>query len=74
MPYAPRPPVATVDRRGLDPFEAAGRLGVSRAKLYELITAGEIGSFKIGSRRIVPAAAIDQYMERKLTEARADAR
>ena len=72
MPYAPRAPIAASDRRGVDPVEAAERIGIGRAKMFELIAAGEIASFKIGSRRIIPVSAIDDFMSRKLAEARAE--
>lgn len=73
MPYAPRPPIASSDRRGFSPPEAAERIGISVAKMFELIAAGEIESFKIGSRRIIPVSAIDDFIARKLAEARAEA-
>jgi excisionase family DNA binding protein len=76
MPDKRRAPMAMADRLGFDVADGAARLGVSLSTMYELIAASrtapaEIESFKIGGRRIVPAAALDQYISRKLAEARA---
>jgi excisionase family DNA binding protein len=35
--------------------------GVSRAYLYELIAAGRIATVKLGKRRLVPVAALEQF-------------
>lgn len=42
--------------------EAAARLGVGRTTVYELITAGEIRSVKVGRRRLIPATALNEYV------------
>lgn len=72
MPDAPRAALPIGDRLGFDVADSAARLGISRAQMYRLIAAREIESFKIGSRRVVPASAIDQYIVRKLAEARSE--
>jgi excisionase family DNA binding protein len=43
---------------------AAGVLGLGRTKLHELIAAGEVRSVKIGRRRLIPMAALDEYVAR----------
>lgn len=43
--------------------EAALALGISRTKVYELILAGTLVSVKIGTRRRVPVAALDAYVQ-----------
>ncbi|WP_454560900.1 helix-turn-helix domain-containing protein [Mycobacterium haemophilum] len=40
------------------------RLGIGRTKLYELIDSGELRSVKIGSRRFVTDAAVDDFITR----------
>lgn len=55
-------------RGQLNVREAAQRLGVSRARLYQLLQHGEIASFRVGRRRIVPADAIDSYIRARLQE------
>jgi len=44
--------------------EAAEAIGLSRAKLYELIGAGEIGVCKVGRRTIVPETELTAFLER----------
>ena len=46
------------------PVEAAESLGISRARLYQLIATGELGSVKIGVSRRIPAVDMDRYVER----------
>ena len=42
--------------------EAARLLGLSRTSLYELLESGRIRSIKVGSRRLVPTAALDEFL------------
>jgi excisionase family DNA binding protein len=42
---------------------AFGRIGVSRAKGYQLISNGTLRSVKIGRRRLVPESAIFEFIE-----------
>ncbi|MFD1714177.1 helix-turn-helix domain-containing protein [Amnibacterium flavum] len=49
------------------PAEAASLLRISRSKFYELLTAGEIRSVKIGQSRRVRRTDLEEYVER-LTE------
>jgi excisionase family DNA binding protein len=44
------------------PAEAAQTLGLSRARLYQLIATGEIGSVKIGASRRIPAVDLEAYV------------
>ena len=43
--------------------EAARRISVGRSKLYELIGAGRLRTVTIGRRRLVPAKALEEYVE-----------
>lgn len=52
----------------LKPLEAAKRLRVSRAHLYNLLATGAIPSFKIGKSRRVRLQDIEQYVERQIAE------
>jgi excisionase family DNA binding protein len=45
-----------------DTGKALGGLG--RTKVYELITSGELRTVRIGRRRFVPAAAVEEYVAR----------
>ncbi len=42
--------------------EAARLLGLSRTKVFSLISSGELESVKIGRLRRVPRAALDAYV------------
>jgi excisionase family DNA binding protein len=42
--------------------EAARSLSLSRTSLYELLDSGRIRSVKVGSRRLVPTAALDEFL------------
>jgi excisionase family DNA binding protein len=44
--------------------EAAQALGIGRSQLYELMMASHVESVKIGKRRLVIAASLDEYIER----------
>lgn len=43
--------------------EAALMTGLSRASIYNRLNAGEIRSVKVGSRRLFPDTAIDEFIE-----------
>jgi excisionase family DNA binding protein len=43
--------------------EAAEQLRVSRWTLYNLIRTNQLRSLKIGRRRLVPAAAINEFLD-----------
>jgi excisionase family DNA binding protein len=45
-------------------LEAARRLSISRAKLYELVASGEVASVTIGRARRIPFQACEEYVER----------
>ena len=42
--------------------EAAEALRLSRSLLYELIRSGRLRTVKAGRRRLVPVAALDEYV------------
>jgi excisionase family DNA binding protein len=44
--------------------EAASVLGIRRTKTFELIKSGELRTVTIGRRRLVPVAAIEEYVAR----------
>ncbi|MDM4783052.1 helix-turn-helix domain-containing protein [Micromonospora aurantiaca] len=49
--------------------EAARALGIGRSLVYDLIRSGRLRSFKVGSRRLIPAAAIDEVITTLTEEA-----
>ena len=50
-------------RRVLSVPEAAEVLGISRSTAYELVAAGELRSFRLGRRVLVPLPAIEALIE-----------
>jgi excisionase family DNA binding protein len=52
-----------MDKLLLTPVEAAAALSISRAKFYELLAAGSVGSVRIGGCRRIPVAALQAYIE-----------
>ena len=49
--FAPEP--SRVDRLTYSPAEAASVIGISRARLYQLMDDGTIPSLKLGRRRLI---------------------
>jgi len=49
--------------------EAAQALGIGRSLVYDLIRSGRLRSFKVGSRRLIPASAIDEVITTLTEEA-----
>lgn len=43
---------------------AAGELGIGKTKVEELVHDGVLETVYIGRRRLVPAEALDEYVER----------
>ena len=44
--------------------EVCALLGISRARLYQAMNAGELPTVHVGSRRLIRAAALDAYLDR----------
>lgn len=42
--------------------EAAEALRLSRSRIYELIRSGKLRTVKAGRRRLVPVAALDEFV------------
>ena len=53
------------------PAEAAKMLSLARSTLYQLLTAGEIESIKVGGCRRIPTDALISYVARLREEQRA---
>ena len=58
--------MATTERIALKPAEAAESLGVSRAKVYELVAAGVLPSVRVGSSIRIPVGALNLWVEEQL--------
>lgn len=46
------------------PEMAAAKLSISRTAIFGLMRAGELRSIKIGRARRIPAAVLEEYVER----------
>jgi excisionase family DNA binding protein len=42
--------------------EAALMLGVGRSTMYELLETGRVRSVKVGSRRLIPVTALNDFL------------
>lgn len=57
-----RPTVAPDERLAYSVSYAAELLGISKAMLYELLSAGAIRSRKVGARRLIPRDALIEFL------------
>ena len=48
----------------VSPTEAARLMSLGRTKVYELIAAEELKSFKLGSRRLIRVSEIEAFLDR----------
>ncbi len=48
--------------------EARGLLGVGHTTVYSLISTGVLPSLKIGERRLIPLAAIEEFVASRRSE------
>jgi excisionase family DNA binding protein len=55
---------AAVDRLAYSPAEAAAVLGISRARLYQLLDDGTVPSLKLGRRRLIRRDALISLLDR----------
>jgi excisionase family DNA binding protein len=56
-------------RAAYTPTETAKLLGgIGRDKVFDLIRAGELKSFKTGKYRLIPREAIEAFIARKMAE------
>lgn len=52
-------------KRAYSVAEAAAELGIGRTLAYSLVASGELRTIKLGTRRIVPADAIDELLAKE---------
>jgi excisionase family DNA binding protein len=53
---------SSLERKALSVAETARAVGISRATIYRLIEKKRLATLKIGSRRLIPVAAIDALL------------
>ena len=61
-------PLSNAPDRLLSIDEAASALGIGRTACYQELTNGRLRSFKVGRRRLIPASAIDAYIDARIGE------
>ncbi|MFE6387663.1 helix-turn-helix domain-containing protein [Nocardiopsis dassonvillei] len=62
----------TTEKKLLRVEEAAALLGIGRTRAFEQIRLGRLRSVKIGTSRLVPAVALDEYVALLLSESAQD--
>jgi excisionase family DNA binding protein len=55
-------PTTPEPRLAYSPGEAARAAGISRTKLYEAISSGDLRTFKLGSRRLIRVQALEEWL------------
>ena len=48
--------------------EAANMLNLSRSALFGLLMSGDVKSFKVGSHRLIPVRALEEFVARRMSE------
>ncbi|MBL8312265.1 MAG: helix-turn-helix domain-containing protein [Rubrivivax sp.] len=59
----------TLDPLAHSPDGAAKRIGTNTRAIYNLIATGELRSFKLGKRRLIPDAECQRLIQRRMAEA-----
>lgn len=52
-----------MSKRLLNINDGCEAIGLGRSTLYRLIRTGQIETVKVGSRRLIPTEAIDQFID-----------
>lgn len=60
-------------RKAITVSEAADRLGLGIQTIYRKTYSGEIPSFKVGSRRLIPVEQLDRWIEERIRLEQSDA-
>ncbi|MGH3833188.1 MAG: excisionase family DNA-binding protein [Pseudonocardiaceae bacterium] len=61
-------PDTTTTKLAYSTEEACSALSIGRTALFDLLRRNEITSVKVGRRRLIPAASLDAYLARLITE------
>jgi len=46
--------------------QACARLGIGRTALYELLKAGELRCFKVGTRTLIPESELQDFIAKRM--------
>lgn len=64
---------SNLQRLAVSPDRAAKMLGIGRSKLYELLRTQEIQTAHIGTRRVIPVANLERFLEGRIGASAAQA-
>jgi len=53
------------DKLLLNAEQAADMLAIGRSKIFQMMASGELESFTIGRRRVLPVAGLREFVERQ---------
>lgn len=59
----------TIEPLAHSPERAAQRIGITTRAVYSHIASGDLRSFKIGKRRLIPDSECQRLVQRKMSEA-----
>jgi excisionase family DNA binding protein len=54
------------DPLAVDDDEGAHRVGLGKTKFRELLNSGEIGSFYVGRRRLIPVSELERFVAERM--------
>jgi excisionase family DNA binding protein len=63
--------VTVNERSTLNVPEAAALLGIGLSKFWQMVQAGEVPSIRAGKRRLIPKAALDEWIHEEIARNRA---
>jgi len=49
--------------------QVCDKIGLGRTRVYEELTSGRLKSVKVGSRRLIPASMLDEWIAELVSEA-----
>jgi excisionase family DNA binding protein len=65
----PHPRIRLNERSALSVDEFCQAVGVKRTTAFKLLASGELASFTVGSRRLIPRAALEDFIARRVAAA-----
>ena len=57
-----------MDRLAYSIEDGAAQLGIGRTLMFDLVRRGSVPSIKVGKRRLIPARALSEWVERQQAE------
>jgi excisionase family DNA binding protein len=57
-----------MDRLAYSVEDGANLLGIGRTLMFDLVRRGDVPSIKVGKRRLIPARALSEWVDRQQVE------